>query len=374
MNPSAPAPRSQERPIEDHRPDPAGGDPGSDSVRLMISRVAQQKPSRRRDLDRAKGLGILLVVIGHLVSRIPPQGNDWYIVLKHALYHFHMPFFMYLSGYVVFLTGSARIEPSKWLEFTSRRMYRLLLPFVLFGVAILLGKLLASRFIQVDNLPGSLDQGLWGLVWYTDASPAESVWYLAVLFALSILTPPILWLLRGRTALLLALALILYVLPVPHVMYLDRIARFMSFFAMGGLASDAGKTWLDLIDRYFVWALVALLGALWLALTVFATWNPDVALFVCGTLSMPALHGLVRHRYFAASSLLLTLGIYTMVIYLLNTPFIGLVKGAMLKVLPWDGANFLLYAPVLTIAGTLLPILLKRYVLSKVPALDRMTA
>jgi fucose 4-O-acetylase-like acetyltransferase len=340
----------------------------------QLKTPSPESPRRRLDLDRAKGLGILLVVIGHLVARTAPQGADWYIALKHALYHFHMPFFMYLSGYVVFLTGAARIPPSKWPGFASGRMYRLMLPFVLFGLAILLGKLVAAHFIQVDNLPDSLAEGLKGLVWNTDSSPAESVWYLIVLFALSVLTPPILWVLRGRAALLLALGLILYVLPVPHVMYLDRVARYMSFFAMGGLASDAGKVWLDLIDRHFAWALVALLAALWLALTVFDTWNPDVALFVCGTLSMPALHGLVRQRYFAASSILLTLGVYTFVIYLLNTPFIGLVKGAMLKVLPWDGANFLLYALVLTLAGTLLPILLKRYLLNRVPALDRMTA
>jgi fucose 4-O-acetylase-like acetyltransferase len=314
------------------------------------------------------------VVLGHLVARAEPEGNDWYVVLKHALYHFHMPFFMYLSGYVVFLTGAARIPPSKWLGFTSRRMYRLLLPFVLFGLAILFGKLAAAHFIQVDNLPGSIGQGLLGLVWNTDASPAESVWYLIVLFALSVLTPIFLWLLRGRAALLLVLALVLYVLPVPHVMYLDRVARFMGFFVMGGLAAEAGQSWLDSIDRHFAWALVALVATLWLALTVFSSWNPDVALFVCGTLSMPALHGLVRQRYFAASSVLLTLGAYSFIIYLLNTPFIGLVKGAMLKVLPWDGVNFLLYVPALTLAGTLLPILLRRYVLTRVPALDRMTA
>jgi fucose 4-O-acetylase-like acetyltransferase len=313
-------------------------------------------------------------VIGHLASRSSPQGNDWYVVLKHALYHFHMPFFMYLSGYVAFLTGAARIPPSKWPELASRRTYRLLLPFVLFGLAILLGKLIAARFIQVDNLPDSFAQGLQGLVWNTDVSPAESVWYLVVLFALSIMVPPILWVLRGRSGLLLVLALILYVLPVPHVLYLDRIARFMSFFAMGGLASDAGKSWLDLIDRYFPLALLALLVALSLSLLLFPAWNPAIRLFVCGTLSMPALHGLVRHRYFASSSLLLTFGVYSFVIYLLNTPFIGLVKGAMLKLLPWDGVNFLLYAPVLTAAGIFLPILLRRYLLSRVPALYRMTA
>jgi fucose 4-O-acetylase-like acetyltransferase len=339
----------------------------------MVSQPERQKPPRRLDLDRAKGLGILLVVIGHLAARTRPQGNDWYLALKHALYHFHMPFFMYLSGYVVFLTGAARITPAQWPGFTSRRMYRLLLPFVLFGLAILLGKLVVSGFIQVDNPPGSLSRGLKGLVWNTDSSPAESVWYLMVLFALSVLIPPLLWLLRGRVKLLLALALALYVLPIPHVMYLDRIARYMGFFLMGGLAADAGESWLVLIDRYFGWALLALLIAVSLALTVFVTWDPDFALFFCGILSMPALHGLVRHRYFATSSLLLTLGAYSFVIYLLNTPVIGLVKGAMLKVLPWDGVNFLLYAPVLTVAGALLPILLKRYLLDRVPALRRMT-
>src|SRR5580704_9173640 len=117
----------------------------------MPAQVEPHKPRRRLDLDRAKGLGILLVVIGHLVARNSPRDNDWYIALKHALYHFHMPFFMYLSGYVVFLTGAARITPAQWPDFTSRRMYRLLLPFVLFGLVILFGKLVAADFIQVDN-------------------------------------------------------------------------------------------------------------------------------------------------------------------------------------------------------------------------------
>jgi len=348
-------------------PDPA--------VQQMLSQIAQQKkPARRRDLDCAKGLGILLVVIGHLVARTSPAGNEWYVVLKHALYHFHMPFFMYLSGYVVFLTGAARIPQVKWPDLAYKRMARLLLPFVLFGLVILFGKLFASRFIQVDNLPGSFSQGLIGLLWNTDNSPAESVWYLAVLFALTLVTPPLMWVLRGRTVPFLALALILYMIPVPHIMYLDRIFRFMSFFAMGGLASDAGELWLSKIDRYWALALVALVAALAIFLTQFPGVPSDLPLFICGALSMPALHGLVRQRHFASSSMLFTLGTYSFVIYLLNTPFIGLVKGAMLKVLPWDGLNFLLYAVVLTLAGTVLPILLKRYVLRWIPALDRMTS
>jgi len=98
-----------------------------------------------------------------------------------------------------------------------------------------------------------------------------------------------------------------------------------------------------------------------------------VPLILCGLLALPALHGLVRHRYLASSTVLVSLGFYAFVIYLLNTPFIGFTKAVMLKVMPWDGLNFLIFVPVLMAAGVLGPILTKQILLSRVPVLDRMT-
>ena len=54
----------------------------------------------RPDIDRAKGLAILLVVFGHLMASGYPRGNAWYDTAKDIVYTFHMPFFMYLSGTV----------------------------------------------------------------------------------------------------------------------------------------------------------------------------------------------------------------------------------------------------------------------------------
>lgn len=74
------------------------------------------KRDRLSDIDRAKGLGILLVVFGHLAAKSRPEGNAWFGYAQTAVYQFHMPFFMYLSGYVFFfpvritsrlVTGSA---------------------------------------------------------------------------------------------------------------------------------------------------------------------------------------------------------------------------------------------------------------------------
>ncbi|WP_158513122.1 hypothetical protein [Immundisolibacter cernigliae] len=50
----------------------------------------------------------------------------------------------------------------------------------------------------------------------------------------------------------------------------------------------------------------------------------------------------------------------------------GLLKGIGLKVMPWDGLNFLVYFPLLAAAGMLLPIAFKKWVLARSLPLDRM--
>jgi fucose 4-O-acetylase-like acetyltransferase len=332
-----------------------------------------QARARRQDLDRAKGLGIALVVIGHIVAKTPPQGNEWYVVLHTALYQFHMPFFMYLSGYVTFLSGAARTAPAAWPKLVASRAYRLLLPFFVFGLATVAGKMIVSRFIHIDSPPSSVTEALGGLFWDTDRSPAISVWYIAVLFVFCVATPLILRLLGNRTRALFVLGAVLCSLRLPHVMYLDTIAHFYLFFILGGMAADAGQGWLDFVDRFTWLSLGALLLAVIAVLGPLDGLSRISKLLICGSISMPALHGLIRKPIFSDSRMLLTLGTFSFVIYLLNTPCIGLTKGMLLKVASWDGANFLIFAPCLTVAGLLGPILIKRWLLRPLGPLDRIT-
>jgi len=333
------------------------------------------RTERLQDIELAKGLAIFLVVLGHIVAREPPANNQWYVVLKAAIYLFHMPFFMYLSGYVTFLTGAASAPLKTWGNLVKKRAFRLLLPFFIFGLVIIAGKIVLSQFIFVDNKPGSIGQAIMDILWYTDRSPATSVWYIAVLFMYCIVTPLLMRLSGERVYLILAASVILYFVSLPHVMYLDRFARYYAFFVFGGLAVRFGSRWGELIDKY---ATISLL--IFLAVVSFVVSSPRLVampnemLFICGFLSIPALHGLVRMHPFSRSGILLIFGSYSFVIYLLNTPFIGLVKGLLLRNKPWDGKAFLLFAPLLLAAGLGLPILLKRYVFRHVPWLDRFTS
>ena len=53
-------------------------------------------------IDRLKGFGIFLVVIGHLIQNNVIDGTS--NTLFSVIYSFHMPFFFFLSGYVAYKT------------------------------------------------------------------------------------------------------------------------------------------------------------------------------------------------------------------------------------------------------------------------------
>lgn len=328
---------------------------------------------RRLDIDRAKGLAIILVVFGHIVARQDPAHVEWYQPLRRAVYAFHMPFFFYLSGMVSCLAGHAKIPPAAWPALARSRARRLLVPFLLMGSLIICGKIIASHFIFVDNAPHGLIAGLIDLVWTPIRSPAYSLWYLAALFALSLLTPILIWVLRGRlTLVLLAFALLEFTRP-PLQLYLADIARYGLFYAIGLCAGAQGPTWTTWIDRWRR-PLLGLFAAGFTAIALAGkTWPFDLRLIVFGIIAMPALHALVRSPWLSSDRSLSAIGRYSLMIYLFNTIFIGLAKGLLLHLTTWNGDHFPGFLCALMAAGMLGPILLKRTVIRAIPALDRMT-
>src|SRR3954466_10243865 len=88
--------------------------------------VRSASKARLTDIDRAKGIAIILVVFGHLVPHgTLPAGQEWYDVIWVAIYRFHMPFFMYLSGFVFCLAGSQRVLAANgYARFLRNRAWR----------------------------------------------------------------------------------------------------------------------------------------------------------------------------------------------------------------------------------------------------------
>jgi fucose 4-O-acetylase-like acetyltransferase len=327
---------------------------------------------RRLDLDRAKGIAILLVVFGHIVARQQPEGLGWYEPLRFAVYRFHMPLFFYLSGTVAMLSGVLATPPARWAGLLEKRAMRLLLPFFAVGLLILLGKLAAAQVTAtVDNAPDGFGDGLRHLFWDTAASPATSIWYLLVLFLATLVAVPAMRCGLG-TSFLVGLGLVLQFLPVPAVLYLDRFASHFIFFAMGLWVAQRQDWLLPAFTRQIgLWCGLFLAS---LALAEAGILPEAWSLLVCGLLALPAVHALVRAAPINRLRWPLWFGRYSMVIYLFNTIAIGLAKAVLVALgVGWTVAGFWLHAPVLMAAGILLPVLFKQLVLVRLPAVDRLT-
>jgi fucose 4-O-acetylase-like acetyltransferase len=328
--------------------------------------------ARLHDIDRAKGLTIILVVIGHIAARDKPSGTDWFALVQFLINSFHMPFFMYLAGYVFFYSGNAYDPRPTYFGYVRRRAERLLIPFLAVGLLIVVGKLSLQAFMHVDNWAGNIGSALRALIWDTSNSPAESIWFVFVLFVYCACVPLLLRLVGYRLWILLtgaaiAYFLAAYLLIVPGYVYLDRISTYLIFFLVGGLVqrrSDAPA----FIDRAFV--PFAVCFAISLALLAFQVFE-DQAFVLCNFLGIPCMHGLVlrvQERRF-----LLWLSQYTFVIYLLNTVVIGFTMGILRLFLPWNAGSFLLLVPVLGLVGLFGPILIKRTLFRRMPFVDAVT-
>lgn len=330
-----------------------------------FSELSYERPQQRLlGLDAARGLAILLVVIGHVVARDMPAANDWYARLKDTIYLFHMPLFMVLTG-MTFALSLPRF--AAWVEaarFSMKRVERLLVPYVVFGTAIIAGKLVAARFVVVDNLPG--DSALLDLMVRPTQSGATFLWFVYVLAIYLLLVPALFQLVGRRPMPLLLLGVALnFVGPWPRLFMLDAAVAYLPFFAGGMVLWMYREAW-QRIRPGPLWVATMFFAALLVMaqLQVVPSWLASAASV------LPVLAWMQRLPS-GPLGLLAALGRASLAIYLMNTIAIGVTKALMLKLLPWDGVNFLLYFPLLAIAGIAAPLLARNLVSSYFPRVAR---
>lgn len=117
-------------------------------------------------IDQAKGLAILLVVLGHINS---PVGE--------LIYTFHVPLFFFLAG--IFIKTSYT-----GTEYLTKSMQRLLVPFFIFAalglIATLIKNILLSRSLEPP------DESMSGILYWMDVTHMHHyglvLWFLPALF------------------------------------------------------------------------------------------------------------------------------------------------------------------------------------------------
>ena len=109
--------------------------------------------SRIQSIDNAKGIGIILVVIGHSV--------DVFSAIGVSISSFHMPLFFILSGFL-FNENNNSLK-----DFVYKRTRQLLIPFVAFSIII--------AFVQSILLPS------YSLLELKEKAPC-ALWFIGILY------------------------------------------------------------------------------------------------------------------------------------------------------------------------------------------------
>lgn len=278
---------------------------------------------RFTDIDRLKGLGIILVVWGHVPSSLISVPDIRYYMSISLVYAFHMPLFFYLSGFVFFLSGAPDKFFLKPLRTVSSRFDRLIIPVLLFGTTIIVGKYVVGEFFELQKPVDSILVGLKNLVINPPENPLMSVWYLIVLFIYSVVSP-LIWIIAGRRIFLIIIIGILAWLfeltnyyEIPNEFYVRNIFIYYLFFGIGGFVAINQEKILAQFQKFWAPSLAIFAACLYF------TYTEPFALLSCGITSAIALHSLFLQRRLTEERFFLWFGQNTMAIYLLNTIFIG---------------------------------------------------
>lgn len=189
-------------------------------------KVSQDR-ARLSYLDILKGIGIVLVVIGHIYFNKP---------IVNWIYSFHMPLFFFAAGWVY-------KKKSIWIDF-KKRIRTVIIPYFCFGgLTLIYWQLLERRFRDSDM---SFVTAVYGLVFgqYDYIGFNVHLWFLPCFFIVVTLFNLLVHI-GGRYGKQLAIIVsiimsVVYILvPIPSLPWgVDRAFRFIVFYAIGTVLSS----------------------------------------------------------------------------------------------------------------------------------------
>jgi len=187
---------------------------------------------RIASIDIAKAVCILLVVVGHYN---PVDAPAWYRSMVEIIYGFHMPLFMFVSGFV-YWKGATR-KPVKYPVFILKKFNRLMIPYFLVSVLIISIKMITGENMYLEN----------PVTWTTFLSmfylPSAGyfLWFVYALFLIFLMMP--FFHTDKRLNLLFVASLLWLLVPVPvtDLFCLAQWKGHLFYFVLGCVVSREEK-------------------------------------------------------------------------------------------------------------------------------------
>ena len=316
-------------------------------------------------LHAAKGLGIVLVVLGHIdMPNIQPR--IWAGV-RDTIYTFHMPLFMVISGVLFAMTQKPLLSWRGYVAFIRKKARRLLLPYMSITLILLLVKFTAAKFFTLSSPVAG------NILYYIFLNPlggfSNILWFVYTLFVIFMLFPMLRLVVRNDL-LLFAVTILLSFLPWPHVFCLDLAFQYLPFFAAGCLLHS--RSFLEEVRPVTGIILPLCLYVVFFAMRAhvssfapLASQAISIGLGVSGSMVCIAVAALIAGKARFPAGTVAVLGVYASGIYLLHTIFMGAAKVSLTQVMHLGTSEFAVIALVMIFAGLVLPVVTEKYLIRR---------
>jgi len=322
--------------------------------------------SRLRELDISKGLAILLVVSGHLLSRCYENSVPWYFTYRSIIYQFHIAFFFFLAGITFALVLNKAGGTYNYLLFIRKRAFRFIPSYIVLSIAIYLGKLFAQNLNLLVENPIINYWDLLSAFYYPNASAIEYLWFIYVLLLYYITVPLFISISNNRHIFLILITVLISLIPGTGLFAFNNYQFYLFYFIVGYIIYYNYGFYINIINKYgFLFILLFIL----ILMTVCVLKIPKVAV---GFFCIPGLYALSRLILLSNKHVILEyIGKHTFTIYLFHEIFIGLSKVFLLKIIPLNKTSFVLYFIILIPVSVFIPIYLKEKIFKRYRLLNK---
>lgn len=319
------------------------------------------QPTQRNLLsDELKGYACLLVLFGHVIRGIREAGIPFPTGAKEVeffIWSFHVPLFMFLSGFVFHITGEYSRSGSR-VQFIKHKLLNLGVPYVVFSVVYILLNSLSSKTNTSYGL-----SSIFGIL----VTPVAQYWYLhSLLLVFSVWAVLSLFLKNWQIMLLLAIANCVKNALGLSIPVFGNVLGASLCFGMGTCLPDL------VVDKWSTSKKVTLIAVhLILAFAcILPRWQYTIGLEdflkLLGIAASIAFISLICEKSGMVKSWLLFVCRYSLPIYLLHTTFTSFVRIVLMHL---GIRQYLLHVVLGLLFGFWVPVA-AACIAQRVPALD----
>lgn len=312
--------------------------------------------------DIAKAICIVLVALGHFN---PDYSPIWYKNFVEGFCSFHMPVFMFASGYLYLAFG----KQISYKQFVLKKCHRLMLPYIVVSIIIISIKLISQNDLYVQH-PVSYDAYL-KIIYKPEA--AYFLWFAWALFDIFLFIP--FFNTKKKRFILFLISVVLHYIDwtLPEIFCLKEMQNQLIWFVLGLLCVDYGEKIKQMSNPKFIKVIADITFViLYICILYFGAEKMSIAKCLLSWFGIYVIMQISiclenKHECKFVNGMIL-LGVSSYIIYLFHTTFEGFVKSVIARYCTLSEFNnelFLVQAFAVTFIGVYIPFLLYNYFLKR---------